>query len=79
MRTTIRLDDDLLRRVKQRAIETGTTLNALIEDSIRAGLSRQPPSKGGVFNPPVSGGGGTQPGVDLDDTAALADVMEGDE
>lgn len=77
MRTTVRLDDDLLRRAKQRAIETGTTLNALIEDSLRAGLSRQPSSKRDVFNPPVSGGGGTQPGVDLDDTATLADVMEG--
>jgi len=80
MRTTIRLDDDLLRRAKRRALETNRTLNAVVEDALRAALAgpsrrvSEPP-----FDLPVSGGGGLQPGIDLDNTAGLYDLMDQDE
>jgi len=40
MRTTVRLDDDLLRRAKIRAAAQGTTLTALIEAGLEAVLGR---------------------------------------
>jgi hypothetical protein len=78
MRTTIRLDGDLLRQAKRRAAEAGTSLNAVIEDAVRAALVR---SAGAARAPalPCSrvARGGLQPGVDLDDSAALLDLMDG--
>src|ERR1700675_4442894 len=35
MRTTVRLDDDLLRQTKTLAAQTGRTLTAVIEDALR--------------------------------------------
>ena len=79
MRTTIRLDDQLLREAKKRAAERGTTLTAVIEDSLRQALARREPSnRRRKFRfPTFNGGGGVQPGVDLDNSAALLDIMEG--
>ena len=67
MRTTIRLDDALLLEVKREAAETGMTLTAVIEESLRERLARRA----------TSSEPRTRPGVDLDDSAALLDVMEG--
>jgi hypothetical protein len=78
MRTTIRLPDDLLREAKQRAVETDRTLTGLIEDSLRAAL-RGHPANGEPVKPlrlTTYGREGTLPGVDLDDSAALVDLME---
>lgn len=77
MRTTIRLDDDLLARAKRAAAERGTTLTALIEDALRRVLARESGLQGDRPPLPTFRGDGLQPGVDLDDTAALLDVMNG--
>jgi Arc/MetJ family transcription regulator len=76
MRTTIRLDDDLLARAKRAAAERGTTLTALIEDALRRALA--PRSGADRSRPPLPTvrGDGLQSGVDLDDTAALLDRMD---
>jgi predicted transcriptional regulator len=42
VRTTIRIDDDLCRMVKERAAQSGRTIAAVLEDAVRAGL--EPPS-----------------------------------
>ena len=76
MRTTIRLDDDLLAKAKRAAIERGTTLTGLIEDALRRALVPRPPLEVSRPSPPSFRGDGLQPGVDLDDTAALLDVMD---
>lgn len=77
MRTTIRLDDQLLSEAKQLALRTGRTLTAVIEDAVREMLARQQQA---AVRPPVrlptASGNGLQPGVDLDDSAALLDLME---
>ena len=39
-RTTIRLDDQLLKEAKRLAADLGTTLTAVIEESLRARLYR---------------------------------------
>lgn len=77
-RTTIRLPEDLLREAKKHAAERGTSLTRLVEEALRATLSRA--RQGEESREPVSlttvDGSGVQPGVDLDDTAALLDLME---
>lgn len=76
MRTTIRLDDDLLRRAKREALERGTTLTAVIEDALRRALATTGPTRSEPFRMRTFQGDGLQPGVDLDDTAALLDLMD---
>jgi Arc/MetJ family transcription regulator len=76
MRTTIRLDDALLAEAKLAAAERGTTLTALIEDSLRESLARRQRPTRRVELPTSRGGGWVQPGVDLDDSAALLELME---
>jgi len=80
MRTTINLDDTLLAEAKQVAARTGRSLTAVVEDALRQSLyRRQPTARQAVVELPVFGEGGTQPGVDLDDSAALLDLMEQDD
>lgn len=77
MRTTIRIDDELLRQVKQLAARRGKSLNTVIEDALREVLACQ--QKSGKREPVrllTFSGNGLLPGVDLDDTAALLDLME---
>lgn len=78
MRTTIRLNDDLLKQAKQQAAESGLTLTSLIEESLRERLSRSKelPVKRKTVKLKTAGSGGLLPGIDLDDSAALLDVME---
>jgi hypothetical protein len=77
MRTTIRLDDDLLIEVKQLAARSDRTLTSVVEDALREMLARQRKTE---ERTPVRlttvSGGGLQPGVDLDDSAALLSLME---
>lgn len=79
MRTTVRLDDRLLDEAKGEAARRGETLTALLEQGLRLVLARPKASKARprVRLPVCTAGGGTLPGVDLDDNAALLDVLEG--
>jgi hypothetical protein len=78
MRTTIRIDKQLLTEAKKAAAERGTTLTAIIEDSLRETFARRvTPRRSAKFRFPTFKGDGLQPGVDLDDSAALLDRMEG--
>ena len=77
MRTTIHLPDALLDQARRRALETGTTLTGVIEDALRESLaSKRTRKKASPVRLTTFGGKGLRPGVDLDDTAALLDVME---
>ena len=77
MRTTINLSDELLVQVKQLAAASRTTVTALIEDALREALGKRRRSR---KQQPVKlktyGREGLLPGVDLDDTDALLDLME---
>ncbi len=76
MRTTIRLDDKTLREAKARAAERGIPLNDFIADAVRAALQRREKRIAAVVVPTFPGGA-LLPGIDLDDSAALLDAMEG--
>jgi hypothetical protein len=77
MRTTVRLDDDLLAAAKQRAAADHTTLTSLIEDSLRSTLAQRPRVGDERFTIRPLGDAATQPGVDLDDSAGLRELMDG--
>jgi hypothetical protein len=78
MRTTIALPDALLTQARRHAAATGRSLTAFVADAVREALARRP--KPGE-RPPVRlttfGGSGLRPGVDLDDSAALSDLIDG--
>ena len=78
MRTTIRLDDDLLADAKAVAARTGKTLADVIEDALRESLARRRAGRGPrrKLRLPIVNGKGVRPGIDLDDSAALVDAME---
>lgn len=80
MRTTIRLDEQLLAETKKLAAQTGRSMTAVIEDALREMLARQNQlaERPSVYLTTVSGSG-LQPGVDLDDSAALHDLMDADD
>jgi hypothetical protein len=78
MRITIDLPDNLILLAKKAALEADTTLTEIVADALRTVLSR----RGGTqarcnFKVITYGSGGLQAGVDLDDTSALLDRMDG--
>jgi hypothetical protein len=77
VRTTIRLDETLLSEAKALAARSGKTLTAVIEEALRESLARRRQRRSGRPQLPSFQGQGLQPGVDLDDTDALLDLMDG--
>lgn len=77
MRTTVTIDDDLLAEAKVVAARTSRTLGSVIEDALRASLRRDDDAArgGGGFQLVTHGAGGLQPGVDLEDKQAMADLL----
>lgn len=78
MRTTIHIDDHLFSELKGIAADTGKTLTAVIHDALRESLSRRRTIKQPAVDLPLFHGTGVMPGVDLSDSAALLDLIEGD-
>ena len=78
MRTTVRLDPALMARAKEEAARKGVTLTALIERGLRLVLARpaQRPVRRRMRIPVSTARGGTHPGVHLDNSAALVDLLE---
>lgn len=80
MRTTISIEDGLLRTAKHRAAEERRTLGDLIEVALRHYLAMpMPDPSAGPPLPVFEGGGGVRPGVDLSTNAGLYEVMYAEE
>jgi len=79
MRTTVRLDEGLLREAKAEARRQGTTVTALIERGLRLALAgaRRRQTRGRITIPVSRSTGGTRPGVNLDDSSAVLDRLDG--
>jgi len=74
----VNIDEQLLIEVKTVAARSGRTMTAVIEDALRQALAtRRSADRPRLVTLPTHDGGGLQPGVDLDDSAALLDLMEG--
>ena len=77
MRTTINIDEHLLHEAKEVALRTNRSLSEIIEEGMRLFLrGRNPPKATKKVNLITFSGGGLQPGIDLDDSAALLGIME---
>jgi hypothetical protein len=77
MRTTINLPEELMRQAKKAALEADTTLTEIIANALRVALAKRLQKKAKRnFKINASGRGGVFPGVDLDDTSALLDIMD---
>jgi len=77
MRTTVRIDDELLREAKRAAAAGNKTLTELVEEALRETLARRASTATRErVRLPTFDGGGLQPGVDLDDSAALLELMD---
>lgn len=76
MRTTIRLADELLAEAKAVAARTHRSLNDVIADAVRESLARVRQRQVSPVSLTTFRGNGLQPGVDLDDSSALQDLMD---
>ena len=77
-RTTVRLAPELLRRAKAHAAQHHTTVTALIEEGLQLALGRRNRvSESRALRLPTFRSGGTRPGVDLENSALLYDIMDG--
>ena len=77
MRTTVRLDDHLMREVKRYAAKRQVTFTLILEEALRELLARKAEvGKRPPVHLPTFKGEGLQPGVDLNDSAALLELME---
>jgi hypothetical protein len=77
MRTTINLPEELLSQVKKLAAASHSTVTALIENALREAVAkrrRKRPKERVDLR--TYGKQGLLPGVDIDDTASLLDLME---
>ena len=77
MRTTVRLDDDLLISAKRHAAGTRRTLTQLLADALVALLERERGTQSPrPVNLPVFRGDGVCDGININNTASLLDHME---
>ncbi|MEW6140141.1 MAG: DUF2191 domain-containing protein [Thermodesulfobacteriota bacterium] len=73
----MRINDDLLKRAKKRAAHEGRTLTSIIEEGLALVLSEPKPSHRERVQLPVSKASGwVLPGVDINRSCDLEEVME---
>ena len=77
MRTTLNLDDELMRNVKQQAAATGRSLTEVIELYLRLGLVGEQTPRAGYRLGFTTVSGQLLPGVDVTDRDSLYERMEG--
>ena len=77
MRTTVRLENALLDLAKNEAKNRNQTLTSLIEQGLRLVLAQgQPvPRRQRIILPICRAGGGLVPGLDINDSASLHDIL----
>lgn len=77
MRTTLTLDDDIAKDLKEAAYRGGTSFKATVNDALRAGLTAAgAPAKRKRYRIAPASLGGVRPGIDLDKALQLADALE---
>jgi hypothetical protein len=79
LRTTVRLEESLLEEAKAHAARQDKTLTSLIEEGLRLVIakSRTPAPRKKVVLPVSRSGGGPMPGVNINHSAELLDILEG--
>ena len=79
MRTTISIQDALLKKAKQASLARNCSLSEVVEDALRHSLVAKTKFKEATNPRPLKTfrGSGLQPGVDLASGAGLLEIMEG--
>ena len=73
MKTTLNIDDSVMKRLRQESARTGRTISELVESALRLSLRRRKPSPKLPPLPTFDSGGAK---VDVADREALYQVME---
>jgi len=78
MKTTLLLDDEIHRQAKQASARLGIPLTRFIEEAIRLRISSESATSAQLVRrlPVCKKKGGLRPGIDLDNTAELFDVLD---
>lgn len=76
MKTTLNVNDEILRRAKEQAMQEGITLTRLVEDSLRIRLMAQRQEKKQFKLKLLTVEGTRPPNVDIFDREALYDVLD---
>jgi hypothetical protein len=77
MKITIDLPDDLIQQANKAALGADTTLTGFVETALREILSKRQDGKPRrEFKVITYGSGGLLPGVNLDNSSELLDIME---
>jgi hypothetical protein len=78
MRTTVNIADEALELCRRTARQKGVSLGEAISEAILEAYRPRPAEwRRDRFELPVSGQCGLKPGVDLDSSVALEDLLEG--
>ena len=75
MKTTLNLDDQVLRNAKEQAAREGITLTAFVEQALKASLLKETETASYRFRPKVVKGN-RPPNVDISERDALYEVID---
>jgi hypothetical protein len=78
MRTTLTLEADVERALKEEARRSGLPLKRIVNDTLRAGLAARKAPAGRRYRLTPVSLGGVAPGIDLDKALRLAEALEDD-
>ena len=76
MRTTLTIDDALLRQLRQKALDSGQSFKQVVNDTLRAGLKQTAAPQREPYRCPSFSIGALAPGVDLTKANQLAAALE---
>lgn len=76
MRTTVAIDDNLLKAAKDQARRRGVTLGQFIEEALRSRLAARIERGPRPDIPIFRGGTGVRPGIDVTSTRALLEALD---
>lgn len=79
MRTTLTIDDGLLRQLRQRALDTGKPFKQVVNETLQAGLRQPAAATRKPYVCPTFSLGEPRWPVNLDKALALADELEDEE
>lgn len=80
MRTTLTLDEQIAKALKNAAHRTGKPFKQVVNEALRAGLAAgHAPAKARPYRVKPASLGGVMPGIDLHKALQLADALEDQE
>ena len=76
MRTTLTLEADVARSLREEAARSGRPLKSVVHEALRAGLAARKARPARRYRLKPVPLGGVLPGIDLDKALAVADALE---